>query len=219
MAELLLVEDDKAIREALCFSYEGKEHILIEAKNIEEAKAFVEDRCPGLVLLDVSLPDGNGFDFYEQILQRKQIPTIFLTARDEENDIVRGLEKGAEDYITKPFSIKELMARVNRVLLRQKKQNIFYSGKISFDMDKLEVRKDGEALNLSGLEKRLILLLFENRNKVVTRNAIINCIWEATGNDVFDHTVTVYIKRIREKLGDEVIKTVKGIGYLVETKE
>lgn len=219
MAKILLVEDDEAIREGLNFSYEQSEHELLTAGNIKEARAIASRECLGLVLLDISLPDGNGFTFYKNFLVEKKVPTIFLTARDDENDIVNGLELGAEDYITKPFSIKELMARANRVLLRQRKTNILQSEDIFFDTEKMEVRRGEERLSLSNLEIRILQLLFENRNKVVSRNAIIDCIWDATGNDVYDHTATVYIQRIRQKLGTDVIRTIKGVGYRVDVKE
>ena len=146
------------------------------------------------------------------------VPVIFLTARDDENDIVKGLEEGAEDYITKPFSVKELMIRVNKVLARQKNYTILKSGDITYDIEKLEVKKDGVLIELSKLEIRILRLLFENGNKVVDRNAMIDLIWEATGNDVYDHTVTVYIRRIREKLGTDIIKTVKGVGYRIDVE-
>lgn len=219
MAKILLVEDDEAIREGIAFSFGQSSHELLTAANIKEAKAIASGESLGLVLLDVSLTDGNGFDFYKSYLKGENIATIFLTAKDDENDIVNGLELGAEDYITKPFSIKELMARVSRVLIRHEKTNVLKVSDITFDMDRMEIRKEGELVSLSSLEMKILFLLFENRNKVVSRNAVIDCIWEATGNDVYDHTVTVYIKRIREKLGTDVIKTVKGIGYRVDVKE
>lgn len=147
---------------------------------------------------------------------------IFLTARDEENDIVKGLELGAEDYITKPFSVRELVARVNRVFLRRKNDDsssVIHAGSISYDMDKKEATRAGQLISLSSLENRILDLLFTNHDKAVSRNAVLDCIWEATGNDVYDHTVTVYMKRIRAKLGEDVIKTVKGIGYRVDSDE
>ena len=219
MAKILLVEDDEAISEGLKFSFEQTDHELLTAATIKEAKAVADSEGLSLILLDVSLSDGNGFDFYRNIIKDKQITVIFLTAKDDENDIVKGLELGAEDYITKPFSIKELMARVNRVLLRQRKTQIYQSEDIVFDMDKMEAKKAGNAIVLSALEMKILTLLFENRNKVVSRNAVIDCIWDATGNDVYDHTVTVYIKRIRQKLGTDIITTIKGVGYRVDAKE
>lgn len=215
---ILLVEDDEAIREGLSFSFAQTGHRLISAENIKEAKTIAEGNSLNLVLLDIALPDGNGFEFYENWLKTMNVPVIFLTARDDENDIVKGLEEGAEDYITKPFSVKELMIRVNKVLARQKNYTILKSGDITYDIEKLEVKKDGVLIELSKLEIRILRLLFENGNKVVDRNAMIDLIWEATGNDVYDHTVTVYIRRIREKLGTDIIKTVKGVGYRIDVE-
>ena len=146
------------------------------------------------------------------------IPTIFLTARDCEDDIVKGLNIGAEDYITKPFSSKELLARVNKILMRFQKKNIIKIDNITFDIDKMILYKDGQKVDLTSLELKLINLLFTNVDKVVTRSMILDKIWEWTGNDVDDHTITVYFKRIREKIGDNVITTIKGIGYRLDDK-
>ena len=171
-----------------------------------------------LIILDVSLPDGNGFELYEKNIKKLNIPTIFLTAKDEENDIIKGLELGAEDYITKPFSAKELMVRMKKILLRQKKNTILKVQDISFDIDKMVVYKNEEKLELTSLELKILHMLFLNMNKVVTRNDIIEKIWEWTGNDVNDNTVTVYLKRIREKLQTDIIITIKGIGYRIDEK-
>ena len=222
MKKILLVEDNRGIREALGDIFTESEYELLTAKSIKEAGELATGRHPGLVLLDVSLPDGNGFDFYREKLKADGTAVIFLTAKDEENDIVKGLELGAEDYITKPFSVKELVARVNRVFLRQKSTKtdaLIHVGDISYDMDKKEVRKGDEVVALSSLELRILDLLFTNHDKAVSRNAVIDCIWEATGNDVYDHTVTVYMKRIRGKIGDNVIKTVKGVGYRIDEEK
>lgn len=219
MKKILLVEDNKGIREALGDIFTEPEYKLMTAKSIKEAGELALSGHPGLVLLDVSLPDGNGFDFYKDILAKSGTAVIFLTAKDEENDIVKGLEFGAEDYITKPFSVKELVARVNRVFLRLKSTDaLLHVADISYDMDKKEVRKDNGVVALSSLELRILDLLFTNHDKAVSRNAVIDCIWEATGNDVYDHTVTVYMKRIRGKIGDDIIKTVKGVGYRIDTE-
>ncbi len=216
MKKILLVEDNEGIAEGLKLSFELTAYNLYIAKNLKEARMLVESQRPGLILLDVSLPDGNGFDYYKNDLKSRAIPTIFLTARDEENDIVKGLELGAEDYITKPFSTKELMARVNRVMARNRQDSLISCKDVSFDVDRAEVTKNGQKVDFSSLELKIVCLLFENHDKVVSRNAVIDCIWQATGNDVYDHTVTVYMKRIREKIGDDIITTVKGIGYRID---
>lgn len=217
MKKILLIEDNKGITEGLCDTFTEPEYELLTAGSLKEAGALLSEH-PGLV----SLPDGNGFDFYSERLEKEKTPVIFLTARDEENDIVKGLELGAEDYITKPFSVRELVARVNRVFLRRKNDDsssVIHAGSISYDLDKKEARRDGQLIALSSLENRILDLLFTNHDKAVSRNAVLDCIWEATGNDVYDHTVTVYMKRIRAKLGEDVIKTVKGIGYRVDSDE
>ena len=221
MKKILLIEDNKGITEGLCDTFIEPEYELLTAGNLKEAGVLLSEH-PGLVLLDVSLPDGKGFDFYSERLEKEKTPVIFLTARDEENDIVKGLELGAEDYITKPFSVRELVARVNRVFLRTKSDDsssVIHAGSISYDLDKKEARRAGQVIALSSLENRILDLLFTNHDKAVSRNAVLDCIWEATGNDVYDHTVTVYMKRIRAKLGEDVIKTVKGIGYRVDSDE
>ena len=169
-----------------------------------------------MIILDITLPDGNGFNLFENTIKDLKIPTIFLTAKDEEDDIVKGLNIGAEDYITKPFSTKELMARVNRILLRTKKKSIIKIKDISFNMDKLVLMKDNTPIELTALELKLVNLLFNNLNKVVSRNVILDKIWDWTGNYVDDHTVTVYFKRIREKIGTDIITTIKGMGYRID---
>lgn len=221
MAKVLLVEDNEGIAEGLKLSFELNGQQLLVAGTLKEAGIIVKDEAPSLVLLDVSLPDGNGFDYYKNELSGTGLAVLFLTARDSENDIVRGFELGAEDYITKPFSTRELMARVNRVLKKQSVADVIKVKGIIFDRDKGEVRNEvtGEVIALSSLEKKILGLLIDNHDKVVSRNAVIDCIWEATGNDVYDHTVTVYMKRIREKLGEDIITTVKGIGYRIDTHE
>lgn len=219
MKEILLVEDNEDIAEGLKMSFEGTDMSLKNASDIKEARALIENGSYRLILLDVNLTDGNGFDFYKNYLSDKKIPVIFLTVRDDENDIVKGLEMGGEDYITKPFSVKELMARVKKVLMRTKKAVLLKVKDITFDLNRLEVYKNQERLVLSSLEMKILKLLFEKHNKAVSRDEIIELIWMATGNDVFDHTVTVYIKRIKDKLKTDIISTVKGVGYRIDLEE
>jgi DNA-binding response OmpR family regulator len=216
--EILLVEDNEILAKGIIYSLEQEKFKVIHKKNAKETIKFLQNEKPKLVILDISLPDGNGFNLYEKNIKDKNIPTIFLTAKDDEDDIVKGLEVGAEDYITKPFSIRELIARINKILLRNKKNSIIKVKDIEFDIDKMVVYRDGKEINLTSLELKILNLLFMNLNKVVTRNYIIEKIWEWTGNDVNDNTVTVYLKRIREKLVTDIIITIKGIGYRIDEK-
>ena len=204
---ILLVEDTESIIKGLTYSFKKDNHNLTVKTTIKDSKEYLLNNSNiDLIILDITLPDGNGFNLFENTIKDLKIPTIFLTAKDEEDDIVKGLNIGAEDYITKPFSTKELMARVNRILLRTKKQSIIKIKDVSFDMDKLVLMKDNTPIELTALELKLVNLLFNNLNKVVSRNVILDKIWDWTGNYVDDHTVTVYFKRIR----------IKGMGYRID---
>ena len=218
--KILLIEDNSTIIKGLKYALEKEKYEFEYKSFLRDARKYLEDGAEvDLVILDVSLPDGNGFDIYKDIISKHNIPTIFLTAKDEEDDIVKGLELGAEDYITKPFSTKELLARINRTLMRYKKQSIKTVQDISFDMDKMIVSRNDQVIDLTPLELKLVHLLFLNMNKVVTRSIILDKIWEWTGNFVDDHTVTVYFKRIREKLKTNIIITIKGMGYRIDDGE
>ena len=212
--DILLIEDNQTITKGLTYTFSTTNYNLVFASSIEEAKQILTTKIPKLILLDVTLPDGNGFDLYEEKIKILNIPTIFLTAKDTEDDIVKGLELGAVDYITKPFSTRELLARINRIL--SSKQSTIKVKNITFNFDKMEVFKNDEIINLTSLETKILYLLFTNINKVVKREYLIEYIWNLTGNDINDNTITVYLKRIREKLGIDIIKTVKGIGYRID---
>ena len=218
--QILLIEDNEMVVKGLTYSLEQSGYNLINKTTISEATGFLRNETIDIIILDVTLPDGNGFQLYKNEIKNRNIPTIFLTALDDEDDIVKGLELGAEDYITKPFSTKELIARINKVLLRHKKSLTIKVKDIEFNLDKMVVYKNSKKIDLTSLELKILHLLFLNINKVVTRNDIIEKIWEWTGNDVNDNTVTVYLKRIREKLQSDIIITIKGIGYRIdENKE
>lgn len=214
--KILLVEDNELLAKGLIYSLKQKEYEVDYAINVSETLEIIKNHKIDIAILDVSLPDGDGFELYKNYIKEKDIPTIFLTAKDDESDIVKGLELGAEDYITKPFGVKELLARINKIILRQKKNTIIQVKDICFDVDKMDVYKNSEKIELTSLELKILHLLFLNINKVVTRNYIIDKIWEWTGNDINDNTVTVYLKRIREKLKTDIIITIKGIGYRVD---
>lgn len=213
---LLLIEDNENIATGLIYAFKKNNHQLMLLTNVEDAKKYLQKNTPALIILDVSLPDGNGFDFYENVIKEKKIPVVFLTSKDDENDIVKGLNLGAEDYMTKPFSTKELLARVDKIILRNKLTKSIKVKNITFDFDKMICYRDNEVIELSSLELKIIHLLFNHVGKVVKRATILDRIWDWTGNDVDDHTVTVYLKRIREKLEIDIITTVKGIGYRID---
>lgn len=212
--KILLVEDNKSITKGLIYALNQNGYEVLSALTLKEALSLLDSNNFDLIILDISLPDGNGFDFYKSHV--KDIKTIFLTARDSEDDIVAGFDLGAEDYITKPFSTKELLARIKRLLKTDKA--VVKVKNITFDMEKMEVKQNDQIVNLSSLEIKILYLLFSNLNKVVTRQSIIEHIWEWTGNDVYDNTITVYMKRIREKLNTDIIKTLKGIGYRIDNE-
>lgn len=216
--QILLVEDNEMVAKGLIYSLEQNGYEVVNKINVKDATNFIEAQIPNLIILDISLPDGNGFELYDKLIKTKNIPTIFLTAKDDEDDIVKGLELGAEDYITKPFSTKELLARIQKILLRKKQNTIIKIKNIEFDIDKMVVYKNKKELSLTSLELKILHLLFLNLDKVVTRDEIIEKIWEWTGNDVNDNTVTVYMKRIREKIEEDIIVTLKGIGYRIDTE-
>ncbi len=214
---ILLVEDIESIIKGLTYSLEKSNYKLVIKTTIKDTKEYLLSNTNiDLIILDITLPDGNGFDLFVNTIKNLKIPTIFLTAKDEEDDIVKGLDIGAEDYITKPFSTREVIARINRILLRCKKKSIIKIKDISYDMDKLVLMKNNTPLELTALELKLVNLLFVNINKVVSRNVILDKIWDWTGNYVDDHTVTVYFKRIREKIGTNIITTIKGMGYRID---
>ena len=215
---ILLVEDNESIAESLVYTFKINNYHLDYKTTMKDAIEYLNNNTPELIILDVSLPDGDGFNLYEDSIKKSQIPVIFLTARDDEDDIIKGLDLGAEDYITKPFSTRELLARVNKIILRNKKSSIIKVKDISFDLDKMVVSKNNIKVELSSLELKILHLLFINIGSVVSRNTILEKIWEWTGNDVDDHTITVYLKRIREKLGTDIIITIKGIGYRIDEK-
>ena len=212
---ILLVEDDNDIASNLERLLISNNYEVTISNSIEDAINNLNNKYD-LVILDLTLPDGNGFDLYEDYIKDKNISTIFLTAKDDEESIVKGLDIGADDYMTKPFSSKELVARIKKVLARNKKNNILKVKDIEIDLDKMCVYKNKEEVKLTSLELKILILLFTNLNKVITRDVIIDNVWNWTGNDINDNTVTVYLKRIREKLDTDIIKTIKGIGYRID---
>lgn len=223
---ILIIEDDETIRMGLKYFLENENFEILEAGNIATGLFLLEDH-PDLILLDLGLPDGNGFDFLEKMRQKRTIPTIILTAVDEELSIVRGLDTGADDYVTKPFKVRELLSRINNILRRYDKkldQNIIRIQDIVIDLNGARVRKNNVDVMLTALEYRILLILGLHPGKVFTREQILADIWDTNEDYVNDNTLTVYIKRIREKIEDDpnhpsIILTVRGLGYKVNEYE
>lgn len=212
--KILLVEDNKSIIKGLEYAFTQNGYDCEYCVSFNEAM----QKAPfnyDIAVLDITLPDGNGFDLFGKIRKYSDLPVIFLTAVDDEDSVVNGLELGADDYITKPFSTRELIARIKRAANKNSKKNIITVSGVTLDLDKSAVFENGKQLELTALEYKLLSLLMQNVGRVVTRELIFEKIWDVSGNFVNDNTLTVYIKRIRKKLDADIIKTVKGMGYQV----
>ena len=212
--KILLVEDNKSIIKGLEYAFAQNGYSCEYCLSLDEAVRKAPFNYDAAVL-DIMLPDGNGFDLFKKIRRYSDLPVIFLTAVDDEDSVVNGLELGADDYITKPFSTRELIARIKRVANKNSKKNIITVSGVTLDLDKSAVFENGKQLELTALEYKLLSLLMQNAGKVVTRELIFEKIWDVSGNFVNDNTLTVYIKRIRKNLDADIIKTVKGMGYQV----
>ncbi len=219
MNRILLVEDDKSIVDNLS-AFLIDEGFQVKSTSAQDsALDLVEREDFDLVLLDISLSQGNGFAVCSGIKSSKDIPVIFLTASGDEYSVVAGLDMGADDYINKPFRPRELLSRIRSVLRRYgKTSSSMEEGGIKLDPVKGTVHKNGKEIFLSALEYKLLLVFFNNRGKVLSRNALLDEIWDVSGDFVNDNTLTVYIKRLREKIEDDpqkpvIIKTVRGLGY------
>ena len=224
MKRLLLVEDDEAIALGLEYSLSQENYEVIVCNDVTTAKNVIMNDDFDIALLDISLPDGNGFELCKLLKERKDVPVIFLTARDDEGSVVMGLDIGGDDYITKPFRIRELQSRIRSVLRRTEKKpgenQILHYGNVEVNIAEGKVRRKGEDLFLTALEYRLFLTLINNVGKIITRNQLLESIWDVSGEFVNDNTLTVYIKRLREKIEDDpqnptIIKTERGLGYKI----
>lgn len=219
MSKILLVEDDTTIVENLREFLSGEGFTVTSVSGQKQAVEQLENELFDLVLLDISLADGNGFAVCSYVRQNTDIPVIFLTASGDEYSVVSGLEMGADDYISKPFRPRELISRIGVVLRRTgKAQMVLEIDGISIDTMRATVKRDGEEIFLSALEYRILLILFQNKGMVLTREKLLEAIWDAAGEFVNDNTLTVYIKRLREKIeldpaNPQIIKTIRGMGY------
>ncbi len=219
MIKILVVEDDGIIVRNLMELLVREGFEADSALTYAEAESKIEAKSYELVLLDVNLPDGNGFSLCKKIKSITDCPVIFLTASSDEFSVVTGLDIGADDYIEKPYRPRELISRIKSVLRRcGKSQSILNIGNISVDMDKGIVTKNGKDVFLSALEYRLFLIFLNNPGVTLTRNKLLSEIWDIAGEFVNDNTLTVYIKRLRDKVEDDVqnpkiILTIRGFGY------
>lgn len=220
MPHILLVEDEKAIVESLEAYLTGEGFSVATAPGQSRAEALLAEQPFDLLLVDMSLRDGDGFGVCAAAGQR-DVPVIFLTANSEENSVVAGLDMGAADYITKPFRPRELVSRIRGVLRRSGRDTVARLGNVAVDVEKGVVTKNGAEIPLSALEYRLLQVFVNNRGRLLSRNRLLEEIWDAAGDFVNDNTLTVYIKRLREKIEDDpqnpdLIKTVRGLGYRVD---
>ena len=224
--KILLVEDDKTIASGLEYSLKEEGYSTIICYDFITAKKMITERLNdfSLCLFDLSLPDGSGYDLCKMVKEHSDIPVIFLTAIDDEVNIVMGLDMGADDYVTKPFRIRELLSRIKSVLRRYDKQiktnTIIDIDHIRVNTMQGKVYKNNEEVMLTALEYRLLLIFSNHLGHVLTREQLLDQIWDIAGDFVNDNTLTVYIKRLREKLEDNpskptLIKTIRGLGYKV----
>lgn len=221
---IFVLEDDEAIGIGLSYTLESEKYEVTLVKTVAEAKKTVENGEFDLYILDLTLPDGNGYEVCSLIKSKGDLPVIFLTAYDDEINVVTGFELGADDYISKPFRVRELLARVKSVLRRYSKDNadgIVKIGELSVNTAEARVLLRGEEVILTAMEYRLLLSFVNNRGTVLTRRKLLEEIWDVDGDFVNDNTLTVYIKRLRDKIENDpndpqYIKTVRGMGYLMK---
>ncbi|WP_308613210.1 response regulator transcription factor [uncultured Eubacterium sp.] len=221
---LFLLEDDYAIATGLCYSLENEGYSVTHASDVKQAIDIISKEKFSLYILDLTLPDGSGYDVCKEIKKQGDLPVIFLTAYDDEVNVVMGFEFGADDYISKPFRLKELLVRIKSVLRRYNNETA--DGVIKFkdltvNTNEAKVYKNGEEIILTAMEYRLLLILLNNRGKVLSRTQLLENIWDVDGDFVEDNTLTVYIKRLRDKIEEEpnrplIIKTVRGLGYMID---
>ncbi len=224
MNRILLVEDDENLAVGLSYALRQEHFDVRHAARLSDARRLFAEGVD-LILLDVGLPDGDGFAFCREIRKSSDLPVIFLTACDEEVQVVMGLDMGGDDYMTKPFRLRELVSRVRAVLRRREQKNghtdgedgLLVSGGLSLDMHEAKVRMDGVDLYLTPVEYRLLMQLMRHPKQALTRNGLLESLWDSAGSFVEDNALSVYIRRLREKINDNghppKIATVRGTGY------
>ncbi len=219
MENILIIEDDEMLNDGLCFNLQRAGLHPVPAYNLRQARAYMKEQEFQLFLLDVNLPDGDGFHFSEEIRSGSSAPIVFLTAHDMDEDMIRGFEAGADDYITKPFNIRIVLQRIQAILRRcepAKEEQVYRCGSLEVDLGNRTVSKNGEVLTLTPTEFKLLQVFIRNPGQVLTRQVLLDKLWDQDGNFVDEHTLTINISRLRGKIEDDnnsYIKTVYGMGY------
>lgn len=227
MEKILLIEDDDGLALGIEYALKKEGFTVSRGEDLKGGREVLNNNSIDLILLDITLPDGNGYDFCREVRNRSDLPIIFLTACDDEVNIVLGLDLGADDYITKPFGVKELIARIKAVLRRkgnikkEENKDIIKKHNIRLDLKQAKVYKNEEEVCLTSVEYKLLLFFMQNPNQVLTRNQIFQQLWDVYGEFVDNNTLSVYIRRLREKIEDnpsepKLILTVRGFGYRLE---
>lgn len=218
--KILIIEDDSGLSRGISFALEQEGYETLAARTAGEGRRILEREKPDAVLLDLNLPDEDGIDFCRKLREKSEVPVLMLTARDMEVDEIMGLKSGADDYITKPFSLSVLKVRLENILKRKKKsegeEQMLASGEIRLDLQKLRAFRGKTELELSMTEFRLLQYFLENKNRVLLKEQILQHIWDAGGNFVEENTLSVNISRLRRKIGGNYIRTIQGMGYLWE---
>ena len=218
MIRILLVEDSDLIIKGLTFALTQAQYEVSVCKTARQVEDLTGQVLFDLAILDVMLPDGSGFSICKRLKEDfPEMPVIFLTAKDAESDVVLGFDCGADDYVIKPFRNRELLSRIQNALRRYHKgAAILTSGDVRLDLDADRIYRGEKEVQLTALEFKVVTFLFQNQGRTISRETLLSRIWDFTGNFVNDNTLTVTIKRIREKLGEGVIQTIKGLGYRVD---
>ena len=225
--KLFLLEDDGAIATGLAYSLQNEGYTVSIAKTVKEAREIISNEDFSLYILDLTLPDGSGYDVCKAIKKRGDFPVIFLTAYDDEVNVIMGLELGADDYISKPFRVKELMARIKTVLRRYSRESadgIIKAGNLVINTNEAKVYKNNNEIILTATEYKLLLTFLNNKGVILTRTRLLENLWDVEGDFINDNTLTVYIKRLRDKIEDnpskpELIKTIRGLGYITQDEK
>lgn len=223
MQKILIVEDDLALSSGLCFELDTSGYLTVAAYNCRKTRQLLKTEHFDLAILDVNLPDGNGFELCREVKQDfPKLPVIFLTANDLDQDVLKGFDFGADDYITKPFNIQILKRRVEAVLRRisiapKEMEDCYDDGYLRLDFSELTALRDDDKQNITPNEYKLLMILIGNAGNIVTRQILLEKLWDCGGNYIDDHTLTVNINRLRAKIedvGHTYIQTVRGIGYI-----